>query len=249
MQRRSAKHKVRTAVPEGAAWHSRLNSLPTMLMPSCFDIEGEHPWLSLCEDCSGQTLCQLSSDGFVQDNHVPSALRSSYGSHPALVFPRSPHQMTLLLSNRLPVWRSHHQVAVKVSCSASGSQLAVLAPETPVMQSPSTEPLSAAVMEPARPGTLTQSQADPGISGQIATQLGTQIALQQVPSTMREAFAVFAGSTTPRLIVAGILSLLAWRVRSPFFMADLVGACMCSEDWRFFAVSVLMHIQLHNTDL
>ncbi len=44
------RHKLRTAVPGAAAWHSRLSSLPTMLMPSCFDIVGVHPWLSLSTD-------------------------------------------------------------------------------------------------------------------------------------------------------------------------------------------------------
>ena len=44
-------HKLLTAAPGAAAWHSRWHSLPTMLTPSCFDIVGEHPWLSLCETC------------------------------------------------------------------------------------------------------------------------------------------------------------------------------------------------------
>ncbi len=167
---------------------------------------------------------QLSSDGFVSHDHVPSA-RSSSGSHAALDFPRISHQMTLLLSSRLPVLWCNHQVAVKVSCSASGSQLAVPVPATPAMPAASAEALSTAVIEPARPGTLSQSQLDAGTSAHSSAQVDPQPALHQVPHTMRDALAVFAGSTSPRLIVAGILSLLVWRARLPFRSADLIGEC------------------------
>ena len=96
-------------------------------------------------------------------------------------------------------------------------------------------------MDPARPGTLTQSQPDAGPSDHIAFKSTEQPAQEQVPSTMRDALAVFAGSATPRLIAAGILSLLAWRARSPFCAADLAGASATAS---VGVLSWLLHLLL-----